>query len=122
MRGKSFHIFAAVLGSAVVANCAHPMMQLHGRDVVLTGSNTAQGSPDDATRIIMAEASRITLDHGYSYFEILDPIKPGAKVTIRLYAAGESIPPAAKVYNPGLMMLNAPRPKEASPEEDMIEH
>jgi hypothetical protein len=70
----------------------------------------------------MAEASRITLDHGYSYFEILGPIRPGATVTIRLYAAGERIPSTANAYNPGQMMLNAPKPKEASPEEDMIEH
>jgi hypothetical protein len=110
-----------MLGAAAVTGCAHPMMQLHGRDVVITGRNTVQATPDAATRIIMAEATRITLDHGYRYFEILGAIRPGAKTPIRLYAAGDPIPSSANVHDANQLMLSAPPPKESSPEEDMIE-
>jgi hypothetical protein len=111
-----------MLGGAVVASCAHPVMLLHGRDVVITGRNTAQATPDAATRIVMAEATQITLDHGYRYFEIQGAIRPGAKTPIRLYATGEHIPSTPNVFDASQLMLNEPQPKEASPEEDMIEH
>ena len=121
MKGKLFQQIAVVVGLTAVSGCAHPLMVLHGRDVVITGRNTVQDPPDVATRRVMAEAAQITLNHGYRYFEVLDPIRPGAKVTIRLYGAGERVPSNPNVHDANLMMLNAPKPKEASPEDDIIE-
>ena len=98
------------------------MPALHGHDVVISGWNTAQDTADAATRKVLAEASAITLDHGYRYFEILNPIRPGAKETIRLYKAGEAPPASPNVHDATLVMVNQPRPHQPSPAEDLIEH
>jgi hypothetical protein len=122
VRGKSFQHCAAALTIAMLAGCAHPVPTLHGREVVISGWNTAQDTTDAATRKVFSEASAITLDHGYRYFEVLSPVRPGVKVTIRLYEAGESPPASPNVHDATLVMVNQPPPHEPSPEEDMIEH
>lgn len=119
--GKPFGHCAAALAIGILSGCAHPVPALHGHDVVISGWNTTQDTADAASRKVLAEASAITLDHGYRYFEILSPIRPGAKTKIRLYGAGEIKPSGARVYDASLVMANQPRQREAFPEEDMIE-
>jgi hypothetical protein len=120
--GKPFQHCAVALTISILAGCAHPVPVLHGHDVVISGWNTAQDTADGATRKVLAEAAAITLDHCYRYFEVLNPIRPGAKVTIRLYEAGENEQSAANVHDASLVMVNQPRPRETSPEEDIIQH
>jgi len=121
MRDRTFQLWAAALAIAALAGCAHPVPALRGRDVMISGRNTAQDTVAAATRKVLSEAAAITLDHGYRYFEILGPIRPGAKVPVRLYLAGETAAAPPHIYDAMLIMLNQPKPREPSPEEGIID-
>jgi hypothetical protein len=99
VKGILVRIFAVTLGAAAAAGCAHPVHALHGRTAVVSGRGTAHDSLDGATRKVLVEAAAITLDHGYRYFEVTEPIHPGVDVTIQVYGAREIDPRAAGVYD-----------------------
>src|SRR5215469_7442400 len=99
VRETLIRIFVVTLGVVVVAGCAHPIPALHGQSVVISGRGTVHDGLDDATRKVLVEAAAITLDHGYRYFEVTEPIRPGANVAIRLYGAREINPRAVGVYD-----------------------
>jgi hypothetical protein len=99
-----------ILCAGLLAGCASPVPPL-GPDqtAVIPGSATADQDPDGATRTVLLGAARLTVDHGFQYFQIVrpqsavlyggpgygGPITPGADVTIKVYQK-DAVPFAAQ--------------------------
>ncbi len=90
-------ILPAVLCMGLVAACVSPAPALRDDGTAtISGRDTAGLSTPDAERQVLLEAASITVDHGYQYFQILDPrgygalprIRPGADVSIKVVADG----------------------------------
>lgn len=97
------------LCAGLIAGCASPVPPL-GPDqtAVIPGSQTADQNADQATRTVLLDAARLTVDHGFQYFQIVrpqsavlygaprsSPIAPGVDVTIKVYQK-EDVPFAAQ--------------------------
>lgn len=121
MRGKVFRVCVLALAVAMLCGCAHPIPVLHSRTAVISGWSTAQDTSGVAARKALAKAAAITLDHGYRYFEIVSPVRPGTKLTIRLYEAGEAGAASPNVHDAMLLMVNQRPPHEPSPEDGVID-
>ena len=96
---KRIVLINVYLGCAMLLGCAHPAPVLHGRVTTISGRGTGQLSEDEATRKVLVVAAAITLDHGYRYFEIAGPVRPGADVTVRIYGTGEISPKRPGVWD-----------------------
>jgi len=84
----------------ILSGCAHHApATIHGNTTVISGRNTAHASAADARRTVLVEAAAITVDHGYRYFEVMTPVRPGADVTIRVYGQREIDAGAPNVYD-----------------------
>lgn len=53
----------------------------------------------DARETVLIEAASITVDHGYRFFKLMTPVRPGADVTIRVYGQREIDPHVPGVYD-----------------------
>jgi hypothetical protein len=56
-------------------------------------------TPSDAAQTVLVEGAAITVDHGYRFFRLTGPIRPGVDVMIRVYGKGEIDPHAPGVYD-----------------------
>jgi hypothetical protein len=90
----------ALLCAGLIAGCASAVPPL-GADqtAVIPGSATADQNARDARRTVLIDAARITVDHGFQFFQIMPSqtaglysgpaystaIRPGADVTIKVY-------------------------------------
>jgi len=99
-------ILLIALCGLVLCACAHPIPPMRNdRTIVISGKRTAGNSDRDVTQKILILAARLTLDHGFRYFEFAGVpnangtpiIRPGSDVTIRVYRAGEIDP-----HRPGM--------------------
>jgi hypothetical protein len=89
-----------LLCAGLIAGCASAVPPL-GADqtAVIPGSATADQNAQDARRTVLTDAARITVDHGFQFFQIMPSqaagmysvpsystaIRPGADVTIKVY-------------------------------------
>jgi hypothetical protein len=90
----------SLLCATLLAGCAHHApAAIHGNTTVISGRNTAQASAADTRRTVLVEAASITVDHGYRYFEVMTPVRPGSDVTIRVYGQRENDPRTPNVYD-----------------------
>lgn len=103
-------IFLGILCSLALSACAHPLPPMQNdHTVVISGRNTAGYNAGDAAQKTLIEAARLTLDHGFRYFRIVGSsnmysggppsIRPGADVTIKVYATGEINPHSPGVWD-----------------------
>lgn len=94
-------LLVIVTAAALAMNgCVHRApASIRNDTTTISGHGTAQVSPSEARRIVLIEAAAIAVDHGYRFFEITTPIRPGANVTIRLYGQGEADTHAPGVYD-----------------------
>jgi len=73
--------------------CMHKAPVMYSeRTAVISGRGTAGDSEDDAIRKALTKAAAMTLDHGFRYFQITTPIRPGINVAIDVYREGEINP------------------------------
>jgi hypothetical protein len=116
LRGASNTLLAAMLCAAALAGCAHHApATIHGDTAVISGRSTAHESAADARQTVFVEAAAIAVDHGYRYFQILTPVRPGADVTIRVYGKGEIDPRASNVIDADAVAAGQmPRPEPVS--------
>ena len=83
-----------------LAGCAHRApATIHDQTAVISGHNTVHASMADARETVLIEAASITVDHGYRFFKLLTPVRPGADVTIRVYGQREIDPHVPGVYD-----------------------
>ena len=87
---------ALFLLTGLVAGCvAHAPPLLRGTQAIVPSKETAGLNPDQAADVVLKEAARITLAHGYRYFAILPDggvsrqsaaftVTPGASVRFQL--------------------------------------
>lgn len=106
---------------AFLSSCVAPMPALRAdRMVTIPGRLIAGLAPADATRKAMAEAARLTIDHGFRYF-MLAPngsgaasVLPGKNVVFKVYHKGDIRPntpgllDADVILAPGNPARNAP--------------
>src|SRR5207302_7780654 len=96
----SLQFFMWGIVAVALAACAHHApAAIHGNTTVISGRNTAHASAADATRTVLVEAAAIAVDHGYRYFELMTPVRPGADVTIRVYGNGNIDVGTANIYD-----------------------
>jgi hypothetical protein len=103
-------ILLGTLCSLALSACAHPVAPMQ-RDhtIAISGRDTAGYNTSDATQKTLNEAARLTLDHGFRYFQIVGSsnvysggppsIRPGADMTIKVYATGEINPHSPGVWD-----------------------
>jgi hypothetical protein len=83
---------------------------LNDRMIIISGHSIAGENQNDATRKMLVVAARMTLDHGFRYFSIVDSsnavnsakvpsIQPGIDVTIRVYRDGEINPQSPGIWD-----------------------
>ena len=102
LRSLGRPILLVALCGLVLSACAHPVPPMHSdRTIVISGKRTVGSNDRDATRKMLIAAARMTLDHGFRYFEIVGApntnssrgatlsIPAGTDVTIRVYREGE---------------------------------
>jgi hypothetical protein len=90
----------ALLCAFVLAGCAHHApATIHDRVAVISGHNTAHATTAGAVQTVLIEAAAITVDHGYRFFRLMTPVRPGANVTVRVYGNGEIDPHATDAYD-----------------------
>jgi hypothetical protein len=88
------------LCTVLLVGCAHHApATINGNTAVISGRNTVQASAADTRRTVLTEAAAITVDHGYRFFEVMTPVRPGADVTIRVYGNGEIDAAAPNVFD-----------------------
>ncbi len=108
LRNRGRPLMLVALCGLVLTSCAHPVLPMRNdRTIVISGKRTAGSSDRDAAQRMLVTAARLTLDHGFRYFELvgvadaarsdLPEIRPGVDVTIRVYRAGEIDP-----HRPGM--------------------
>jgi hypothetical protein len=109
------------LGAGLLMGCAHPMPQLSASHTLLvSGRETQSMNAPDTQRFLLARAARLTVDHGYRFFAILEPaiasgtpdpisLKPGTNLTIRLYRPGEARMPGYRIWD-AYALLSPGRP------------
>jgi hypothetical protein len=93
---------AGLLSLVLLSGCANHEAPLpNPRNAVISGKDTAGLSPADAQNLILAKAARLTVDHGFRYFALVNAppaptamftLTPGASITIRLFHDGEVKP------------------------------
>jgi hypothetical protein len=107
-------IAVGILCGMALSACAHRVPTLRNdHTAVISGKRTVGNSSREAARIILIQAARLTLDHGFRYFTIVcspvansirsgtPSIQPGADVTIRVYRQGEIDPLSPNVWDAG---------------------
>jgi hypothetical protein len=92
---------------AVLSACIGPAPALRdGRTAVISGRVTAGLNTKDATTKALSEAAKVTVDHGFRYFMLVNPknttlsqaaVLPGADIAIKAYRKGE-----IRLNTPGL--------------------
>jgi hypothetical protein len=91
-------VLSACIGAA-------PAMR-DGRTAVISGRVTAGLNTKDAAKKALSEAAKVTVDHGFRYFMIVNPknttvsqaaVLPGADIAIKAFRKGE-----IKLNTPGL--------------------
>lgn len=83
-----------------LCGCAHRApASIHDDTVLISGHNTVHATARDAVHTVLVEAAAITLDHGYRYFRLMTPVRPGADITVRLYGAGDIDSAPANLYD-----------------------
>ena len=84
---------------ATLAGCAHHQPVWSQETVIRIPGKASQGLPPGSvlSRMLIL-AARTTVDHGYRYFELMSPVRPGVDVPIRVFGSGES-PHASNVYD-----------------------
>jgi len=92
---------AGLLNFALLAGCANHALPLQSpRTAVISGKDTAGLKQADAQEQILAKAARVTVDHGFRYFTLVNQPSsgptatpatpsPGTSITIRLFRDGE---------------------------------
>lgn len=74
----------------MLSACMHNAPAMRGeRAAMISGRATAGYGENDAIRKTLTKAAAMTLDHGFRYFQIMSPIRPGVDVSIKLYRDGE---------------------------------
>lgn len=97
LRGFAPFLFIGLLGGCV----AHAPALLRGTQAVIPSKETAGLNPGQAADLVLKEAARITLDHGYRYFAILPvggvaqqapafTVTPGTPVRVQLLKTNRS--------------------------------
>lgn len=97
---RTAHIVSLSAFAAALAACAHHApATIRDNTTIISGRSTAHQSAADATRTVLIEAAAITVDHGYRYFCLETPVRPGADVTIHVYGKGEIDERTPNVYD-----------------------
>jgi hypothetical protein len=95
----------AVLLVAVLCSCIGPAPRLKsGRIATISGHETAGLNSADASKKVLLEAARLTVDHGFRYFAIIGPPNPPTKHSGPDISQARSIPAlssAASILVPG---------------------
>jgi len=114
---RSRPIQLVVLCGLVLCACAHPIPPMRNdHTIVISGKRTAGNSDRDVGQKILTMAARLTLDHGFRYFEFVGvpsangtpAIRPGSDVTIRVYRMGEIDPHRPGVRDAESVAAGAP--------------
>lgn len=93
-------IFVACCCGPMLSACMHKAPAMYNEHTaVISGRGTASDSEDDAIRETLAKAAAMTLDHGFRYFQIASPIKPGVNVAINVYRDGEINPKKPGIWD-----------------------
>jgi hypothetical protein len=112
------------MGAGLLAGCAHHMPGLSANHMLMVSGRETQSMDAPGTRrFLLARAARLTVDHGYRYFAIVNPaiasgtpdpvsLKPGGNLTIRLYRPGEARMPGYRVWD-AYALLSPGRPAPA---------
>jgi len=94
-------LLGAFCGMALLSCMSQAPAMLNDRKAAISGRGTVGMSSSDATRIMLTRAARMTLDHGFRYFQIagsrtaasirdgMFSIQPGANIMINVYREGE---------------------------------
>lgn len=84
----------------MLSACMHKAPAMYSeRTAVISGRGTAGDSENDAIRKTLTKAAAMTLDHGFRYFQIATPIKPGINVAINVYRDGEINPKKPGIWD-----------------------
>ena len=95
-RGLGRPILLTALCALALSACAHPIAPMRNdHTIMISGKRTAGNSDREAAQKMVIAAARMTLDHGFRYFEFVGAansygsgppaIRPGVDVTIRVY-------------------------------------
>jgi hypothetical protein len=84
--------FGFILAFAILAlqGCAHHQPVWAEGTLIRISGKASQGlAPEDAFRQLLAEAARVTVDHGHRYFVLVNApsgsrLQPGASLDIRM--------------------------------------
>lgn len=88
------------IGATAPSGCVHRApATIHDDTTMISGHNTVHMSASEARRTVLIEAAAITVDHGYRFFEMTSPIRPGINVGVHLYGNGDIDAHAAGVYD-----------------------
>lgn len=108
LRAQLLITSCAFLLSGLTA-CVNPAPAMRNeRTAVISGRETAGYSQDDAVKKDLVLAAKMTVDHGFRYFRIVDPsrqngrtgsIRPGADVVITVFHEGEATAQTAGIWD-----------------------
>ena len=124
---KDSLLVCGILCAVGLASCIGPAPAMRDeRTAVVSGRDTTGLSTAGAIRKALLQAARITVDHGFRYFKIVEPrgqdetyahsamalrlgsswaadgvslIRPGADVTIKVFRSGEMAATAAGIWD-----------------------
>lgn len=110
-------VILSMITLAAVTGCAtrQPVWQDNQRVVTVSGRDTASVSQQEAVQRMLAKSGRITIDHGFRYFAIIQPspsangsipLHPGSDLTIRLFRQGETRYPAPGLWDAYSLISN----------------
>ena len=89
---------SVLLAFGLLAGCVSHMPPLRAGQVgTISGRDTAGLANDAAEKKVLAEAARLTVDHGYRYFVILSGSPQASGPAARPGPAGTAIRPGADV-------------------------
>jgi hypothetical protein len=98
--GRFAMIVASLLCCLELTACAHPTRPMLGERTIQVSGRGIAGDRGEAGSEILTRAAKLTLDHGFRYFRIVNPpgaldergmllIQPGTTITIEVYRNGE---------------------------------
>jgi hypothetical protein len=103
---NSMRLGAIVAGMLLLMGCAHHMRPMTSdHTLVISGRYTANDEPALASRKVVVEAARLTLNHGFRYFKFAGSaqaapsVRPGTDVTIQVYREGDVDPRAPGIWD-----------------------
>ena len=118
-------VCGALMALVVLSGCAsHAPVWENPHNVPVSGKDMAALSPTAAYQAMLARAARLTVDHGYHYFIITDPLlpagsatlKPGTGITIRVFFDGQTRYPAPGVWDAVALLMKKPARRQARAE------